>query len=290
MKQLDPDTPDVVPAMAHGWVVVAPIGWRRGKAVRQGDAIRIEAPEEYTAGAPTLAGRGDLLSDLSAVGAAPLDDAARLVPEFVRRHGLLRHGPSAARHTEAWADVWSAGHRVDRLIGAHAALQGLAGATTRQVREMRRLAAPLLADYQFTGNSVLPGAAPEAPLMEDAATADRALPVRTALVLAAEANSGLESVGAGLMVHPGWQGDYTVRLAPHALALQARDLVGLAYAGLALIAVRGARVRRCKDPQCQRWFVPDEGRRRYCPTGCAERYWDRQRVKARRQRQKETTA
>jgi predicted RNA-binding Zn ribbon-like protein len=62
---------------------------------------------------------------------------------------------------------------------------------------------------------------------------------------------------------------------PLGLAVQPHDLIELAYAALVAMQADTGRLRQCKDPMCGRWFMPDEGRRRYCPSGCADRHHDR---------------
>lgn len=249
-------------------VTVLPVRWRRDPGVRlRGHELRLGTPVEYEAAAPQLAGRGDLLSDLAAVGAADPDDAPALAAALVRRHGLLRQGPNSPRVVEAVAEIRAAGLRLHQLIGA---LYAIHGATTP--REKRRHARPLLAEYQFGQATVRRRQrGPDVPpAMEDAQAADDRLRWQVGLAVAAEATAGLGGMPLQVVAYPPG-----VANVPLALAIQPRDLLGLAYVGLMVMQHDTGRLRQCKDPQCGRWFLPDDGRRRYCPTGCAQRYNDR---------------
>ncbi|HHX44471.1 MAG TPA: hypothetical protein GX714_10860 [Chloroflexi bacterium] len=222
----------------QGYAIRAePPAWLRGPAsVVDGWIVldRQRAHEYHPYGASNLA------FDLAAVS-TPQDAIA-----FVTRYGLLRHGPQANEWREPYSEWQQESSQLRAVFMLKSALdRALEGAP----EELQRLA-PVIR-----------------PLWQGAPENDKELTEQAAKTIAMIVSEGLRGVEHRLIAMFEWGAGN----APNEFAtgIHPTDLVGYAYHHVAQLLNKKVVWLAC--PECGQYFVPTDGRQRYCSPTCAGR-------------------
>jgi hypothetical protein len=191
----------------------------------------------------------DLVFDLADIRRP--QDAVR----FVRRYGLLWHGPGADTFRERFSEWEETAQTLRGILWYAATLRdALSGAPVAQ-EELRRRAADLTDLFQ----------APAASLDE--------LYAQVSVVIARAVSEGLQGVEEGLEAAVEWETAPGSGIAgppgQFVFSAHAPHLVGYAYHQLALLLVQRVPLGTCEG--CGRFFRVEHGRQRYCSPRCAGR-------------------
>ena len=224
--------------------------WVWGEARVDGEEIVLTPDKAELYDAPNSEHHATLLYDLAALRDFKLQDPAA----FVRRHGLIWHGPDQVQQRECreslqWWRTW--GTYLATTIGLYATLQeGLDTNTAEPVREYMRAHRDVESGY-----GIIPDIKDD--LLEYAS-----------ILLAERITNGLrgceQTLVAACGVTKGGKpigpaGDFYYRTKP-------TDLIGAAHLQLASLVVNKAEARQCKG--CGRWFVPKHGSQWYHTPEC----------------------
>jgi hypothetical protein len=240
--------PDGSPVPRKGWAFqLEPPDWLRGPATIDGEWIVLDRRrgELYVPYS-----QRDLAFDLAAI-AEPTDAVA-----FVRRYGLLRHGPDASEYREPFAE-WEE---------VALALQGILTSYDRLRRALRgdESARRWLWDRwePVTGDE-----------FEARADTDDELYAQTSKSIAWHLAEGLSGVEEGVLSGVDWETRPGSRTAGGPLdfrfAVRPRDLVGYAFHQVAMKIVNRAAMTACAE--CGRMFEIHDARQQYCADRCANR-------------------
>ena len=220
--------------------------WWRGPARIEGEWVSLDAS------------RAEVFQPLSEAGL--LFDLANLrrpddVVAFVRGYGLLRLGPGSCDPRERLSAFFSTAHTLASLLGLCRLIRtGLAGDREAH-RALWEVVYPWLS-----------------PALEPQPKTDEELMIGASQALAALISDGLAGVELRMNSDVEWRvgpGGETGRPDGFRLAPQISDLVGLAYYELALLITERVPMAACGE--CERFFIVDDPRRRFCSTTCANR-------------------
>jgi hypothetical protein len=217
--------------------------WWRGPARLEDGFVEIEPDraEPYAVHGEDVA---DLLWDLAGIR-RPTDTLA-----FIRRYGLLWHGPGDGMYREAFADWKELADLLTRLLAQHIAIG--------RAREGDREALAKLRNTRWSapGQQLLHASPSDASLLA-LATEDLSSSVSMGL-----RNIRLEVMPANWRSGTGETGQFVFMPAPE-------NLVDLASWQLAEAIVTRVPIAEC--PECGRVFPVRHGRQRFCDDRCAGR-------------------
>ena len=220
--------------------------WWRGPARVEGEWVYLDASQAEVF-APLS--EADLLFDLANLRRA--DD----VVAFVRRYGLLHVGPGSSEPRERLSVFLSTARTLTFLLALYQLLRtGVAGDKEAH-QTLWEVVYPMLA-----------------PGLEPQPETDEELMIGASQALAALISDGLTGVELRMNSDVEWRvgpNDELGRPDGFRLAPQIRDLVGLAYYALALRINERIPMAACGE--CERFFIVDDPRRRFCSTTCANR-------------------
>ncbi len=217
----------------HGWAIAgSPPQWLRGHATFDGEMIRLDSStaELYL---PSFA--PELPSELS--GVRRPSEAI----EFVRKYGLLWHGPGASGFSEPYAD-WE--RAIDNLLTVAGLYESLREATAGKGDVTDRLKA-FFEEPDVSDEHIL--------TLADAGVA----------ILMSE---GLEGVEMRLTPDSASQGGDHGKFTYMA---RAESLLGYIYFHLSTALVTQNPLGTC--PECMRFFVVRDPRQKYCSESCSYR-------------------
>jgi hypothetical protein len=220
--------------------------WWRGPARAEGEWISLDASRAEVF---QPLSESDLLFDLANVRRP--DDAVA----FVRRYGLLHLGPGSSEPRERFSAFLSTAYTLTRLLGLHQLIRGGVAGDKEALRTLWEVVYPWLA-----------------PALEPQPETDEELLIGASQALAALLSDGLAGVELRMNSDVEWRvgpDGETGRPDGFRLAPQIGDLVGLAYYELALHITERMPMAACGE--CERFFIVDDPRRRFCSTTCANR-------------------
>jgi len=224
---------------------LTPGTWVRGRASLDGEYVVLDRTRssEYQPLSTT-----DLVFDLAAIR-RPSD----ALP-FVRRYGLLFHGPNATESREPWTDWERVSGLLSGLLHLYVVLQKAIRGDVAANHELRTRWGELIQR-----------------LYEQVAETDEVFYQQATDFLAYWTSHGLENVEFGIDAAARYEKDGKAYGGVGDFVLTARppNLVGYAYHQLALLLSRGVEGARC--PECGRVFVVKDRRQRFCSPQCAQR-------------------
>jgi hypothetical protein len=219
--------------------------WVWGEARVDGEEIVLAPDKARPYDAPNSEHHSALLCDLAALRDFKLQDPV----EFVRRHGLIWHGPDQMQREECreslqWWRTW--GVYTATTIGLYAALQeGLDANTAEAVKAVKEY----MRSHRDVGwgYGIIPDAWDDVLRHASILLSERITKglqsCKQTLVAACGVSKGGKAIGPA--------GDFYYRTQP-------TDLIGAAHLQLAGLVANKAEARKCKG--CGRWFVPKHGR------------------------------
>jgi hypothetical protein len=218
--------------------------WIRGEATIDGEWIVLDPARAETYPAPS--DQPSLLFDL-AVLQQPQDAL-----EFVRKYGLLRHGPDAKEFREPFSDWLDVAKTLNAdLVLAYILSAALKGdpASCQALWNLETLWRQM---YDF----------------ESVAITDVDLFSQATAILARRVTEGLQGVQERL--EAGVIDEEDVKLSVFSFSVHAPDLIGYAYHQFALLLTEGGQIAGiCKA--CHRFFQLADVRQQYCSPTCAAR-------------------
>jgi hypothetical protein len=226
---------------------LAPSQWLRGPRARHEAGWIVLDPEGLERYMPLAEAEGPALP-LARVR-EPADAVA-----FVRRFGLLQHGPGAEPPLrEAFGEWLRAANLVSSILGYYRALQAAREGDTSLVQRLETTAPWDWADVIGFEGPLRPGVDP--------------LQARIGILLAALVSKGLEgsqiAVDAAYMTHEGAGPDEFM------YDIDTSDLLGFVYHDLAMKITARIPLRTCE--QCSRFYPVSDPRQRFCSPECAGR-------------------
>ena len=174
---------------------------------------------------------------------------------FVRGYGLLHHGPGSSEPRERLSAFFSTAHTLASLLGLYRLIRAGVAGDKEALRTLWEVAYPWLA-----------------PALEPAPETDEELMIGVSQAVAGLVSEGLAGVELRVDSDVEWgvgPNGETGRPDGFRLAPQISDLVGLAYYALALRINERIPLAECGE--CERFFIVDDPRRRFCSTTCANR-------------------
>jgi hypothetical protein len=225
--------------------------WVKGPARIEGDEIVLD---EERAEAYYIHGPENLLTDLASLVPSRPDFRTQDAVRFVRRHGLLWHGPEAVGRgdvREALDEWWYAGARLSVTIKLYRGL--LEGVRTGSAEPIRSLG------YRIAR---VPGT--------ERWGDDEYVLMMASGMLAGVINSRLADCSHAIAAACGFLGEDGEPLAGPGIFfydVQPPNLESAAYSHLAGLMVTRAEIKDC--PGCGRPFTPTSGKQKYHSTSCA---------------------
>lgn len=225
--------------------------WIKGPARIEGGEIVLDAGRAETY---YIHGPEDLLSDLAALVPSRPDFRTRDAVRFVRRHGLLWHGPEAVDRgecREALDQWWHVGARLSLTITLYQRL--LEGVRISSAEPIRSLG------FRF----------PRVPGSEQLADDEYELMAASGM-LAGTINERLAECAHAIAAACGFMGEDREPLAGPGVFMydvQPPNLEAAAYSHLAELMVARAEIEEC--PGCGRLFTPVSGKQKYHSKSCA---------------------
>ena len=217
----------------HGWAIAgSPPQWLRGHATFDGEMIRLDSS---TAELYTPYSASELPYELSGIQ-RPTEAI-----EFVRKYGLLWHGPGASEFDEPYADWELAIGKLQTVIAIYESL--------RETRVGKGNAADRLRA-----------------LFDKPAFSDEDILKQGAIVVAIWMSEGLEGVEVRLTPDAAWEGGDFSRFRYMA---RAETLLGYIYHHLSIVLVTRQPLAACLE--CMRFFVVRDPRQKYCNESCSYR-------------------
>ena len=230
--------------------------WVKGPAHLEGEEIVLD---ENRAETYYIHGPEDLVFDLTTLSPLRPNYKTQDVVRFVRRHGLLWHGPEAigsGECRESLRDLGVAGSKLRFIVIFHKRLmEAVETGSTEPLRSLRLVHEPAF----DVVNRVL-----------SQATNDDEYLVRASMVLAELMSERLAGCREGIAAACAFQGaDGDPMGGPGVFMYDVRppNLEAAAYSHLARLIVSRAELRDC--PGCGRTFVPKSRKQKYCTPRCA---------------------
>jgi predicted RNA-binding Zn-ribbon protein involved in translation (DUF1610 family) len=238
----------------------------RGEPRVDGDEIVLDPDKAELYDVLSSEDHATLLYDLAALHDFKLQNPV----EFVRRHGLIWHGPDEIQQGECreslkWWSAW--GKYLTTTIWLYVALRtGLDEDTAKPVRNLMRLHRDV-----GLGHGIIPdgkdGLIEHASILLSERITRGLQGCKQTVVAACGVKKGGRPIGPA--------GDFRYRTEP-------TDLVGAAHVRLADLVVNKAKARQCKG--CGRWFTPKHGSQWHHTPECGrnkrrrDSYWKKKAV------------
>lgn len=225
-----------------------PTPWLRGEATHEHGWIVLD-PSRSAEYQPYE--EGDLLWDLAAIR-RPIDAV-----EFVRRYGLLRHGPGSSDFRERFSDWEQEARTLTGYLMLYRALRGALQGDGESLEELRDTWEPNLRPLPSPRGQRLDVSALYRPASE---------------FIAAGISAGLQGAEERVSAAASWENATTgERGNPGAFLLVASTphLLGHAYHQFALLVVNQKPVAICIA--CGRVYLVTDPRQNYCTPACARR-------------------
>lgn len=224
----------------------APPYWAKGPAHVAADRLEIVLDEDR-ARTYHLQSSERLLFDLAGIG---YGDPAKNAVDFVRRYGLLWHGGpdlGSGECRESLGDWFKETATLQLVMALYRSLRE--SVRTGSAEPLRRL-----------------GLEAMMPLEVAQQRTDEAYQRSAHRAVANSITKGLEECRLGIGPNVGLE-DGALTLGEFAFSFMPSNMLGVAYAELAMLVGTGAEIKTC--PGCGRSFSPESGKQKYHSKSCA---------------------